>query len=159
MIEEDEGSYYLDFFSHNIGLVLFAAFVMAPVIPGYIAQAILIIAAATSGALSVTFFAIRRILLKNQMPGIRSSVVVAVTSEEIFQMFQVLGSTTLIMVAVLAWMGFAKMLWIFESFFVLFAAFHLINMMACIFMELAYTKNEVDEIKAALAKPETDSPE
>lgn len=158
MIEEEEGSYYLDFFSHNIVLVLLAAFVMAPVIPGYIAQAILIIAAATSGAVSITFFAIRRILLRDQNPGIRSSVVIAVTSEEIFLMFRVLGSTTLIMVAVLAWMGFAKMLWVFESFFVLFAAFHILNMMACIFSELSYTKNEVDEIKATL-KPEPDSPE
>lgn len=159
MIKEDNGSYYLEFFNQNLVLVLISAFVMAPVIPGHIAQWILGLATLISGSFSLVFFALRRSLLKLSTPAERSSSVVALTSDEAFAMFKVICSTTLMMVLVLAWMGFAKMLWVFESFFVLVVAFHILNMMACVLIEMSYIKQEVDEIKAALTLNDTDLPE
>lgn len=54
-MEEDENSYYLEFFSRDIILTLVVSLFLAPIIPGWIAKYFLIAAVVISGILCVLF--------------------------------------------------------------------------------------------------------
>lgn len=147
MLEEDEGSYYLEFFSRSIGVSALLALFLAPIIPGAWAQYFLILIVFIAAISGVAFVWIRGRFLKLAGVGDESSLVQTLISEEASMMFRVTGSTTLIISVAVLWLGFAKLLWTFESFFMLFAALHIATSVAYTFLELIEIRGEIDDLR------------
>lgn len=158
MLEEDEGAYYLEFFSRSIGLSAFLSLFLAPIIPGWIAGYYLVLAVAIAAISGILFVWVRSKFLKLAMEGDSSSLVQTLISEDASTMFRVTGSTALIILVAILWLGFAKLLWIFQSFFVLFAGIHITTSIVCTFLELIGIRGEIDDLTNRVygAQPDND---
>lgn len=145
MLEDEEGK-YIGFFSKCLGLSAVLALFLAPMIPGRFAQFFLIVAVSTSCAFSIVFFWIRGRASKISVgdESVPSSVK-ALLSDDALEMFQVLGGTTVVFVVAMLWLGYAKVLWTFESFFVLFAGIHVATALVCTLIEMVAIQGDIDE--------------
>lgn len=146
MLEEDEGAYYLEFFSQSLGISALLSFFLAPMIPGWIAQYLLIAVVSVAAISGTLFIWVRSRFLKLAGQGLSNSTAQTLISEDASTMFRVTGSTTLVILVVILWLGFAKMLWVFESFFVLFATIHIATSVVYTFLELIEIRGEIDDL-------------
>ncbi len=146
MLEEDEGTYYLEFFSRSIGISILLSLFLAPIVPGWVAQYFLVAVVSIAAISGILFIWIRKKFLKLAEEGLSNSTAQTLISEDASTMFRVTGSTTLVILVVVLWLGFAKMLWIFESFFVLLAAVHIATSVVFTFLELVAIKGEIDDL-------------
>lgn len=157
MLEEDEGAYYLEFFSQNLGISALLSLFLAPVVPGWIAQWFLVAVVVIAAVAGLLFIWTRTKLLKfaGEEP---TSLIQTLISEEASTMFRVVGTTSLIILVAILWLGFAKMLWIFESFFVLFAGIHIATSVVYTFLELIAIRGEIDDLTNSVygAQPDND---
>jgi DNA integrity scanning protein DisA with diadenylate cyclase activity len=156
MIEEDEGSYYVEFFNQNLIPVLVGALILAPVVPGWIAQWALIVVAVLAAIVSLSFQAVRVVLLRKLSYETLNSTVLTLVSEDARAVFRAMASTTVILSFIVAWLGFTKILWVFDSFFTLVAAIHILNMVLCALMELANIRGDIDELSSSIHGASTD---
>lgn len=157
MLEEDEGSYYLEFFSRSIGVSALLALFLAPIVPGTWAQYFLIFVVAVAAISGVVFVWVRGKFLKLAEEGDESSIVQTLISDDASTMFRVTGSTALILLVLVMWLGFAKLLWTFESFFVLFAALHLTASVVYTFLELMEIRGEIDDLRNCVFGTQSDN--
>lgn len=146
MLEEDEGAYYLEFFSQSIGMSALISLFLAPMIPGWVAQYFLVAVIVIAGVTGNLFIWTRKKFLKLALQGLSDSTSQTLTSEEASVMFRVMASTTLIICVAVLWLGFAGMLWVFESFFVLFAGVHIATSLIYTFLELVAIRGEIDDL-------------
>lgn len=158
MIEEDEGAYYLEFFSQSLGVSALLSLFLAPVVPGWIAQYFLVAVIVVAAIAGNLFIWTRKRLLKLAETGPSNSTVQTLISEEASTMFRVTASTTLVICIAICWLGFAKMLWVFESFFVLFAGIHIATSVVYTFLELVAIRGEIDDLTNCVygAQPDND---
>lgn len=158
MLEEDEGAYYLEFFSQSLGMSALIALFLAPIVPGWVAQYFLVAVVAIAAISGILFIWIRKKFLKLDETGLSTSTAQTLISEEASTMFRVTGSTTLVICVVICWLGFAGMLWTFESFFVLFAAVHIATSVVYTFLELVAIRGEIDDLTDCVygAQPDDD---
>lgn len=158
MLEEDEGAYYLEFFSRSIGISIFLSLFLAPIVPGWVAQYFLVAVVSIAAISGILFIWIRKNFQKLAETGLSNSTAQTLLSEDASTMFRVTGSTTLILLVVILWMGFAKMLWILESFFVLLAAIHIATSVVFTFIELVAIRGEIDDLTDCVygAQPDND---
>lgn len=161
MLEEDEGAYYLEFFSQSLGMSALIALFLAPMVPGWVAQYFLVAVIVVAAIAGNLFFWIRKRFLSLPEADISSSLAQTIVSEEASAMFRVTGSTTLVICVAICWLGFAGMLWIFESFFVLFAAVHIATSLVYTFLELVAIRGEIDDLTNSVygAQPVDDAEE
>lgn len=161
MLEEDEGAYYLEFFSQSIGISALLSLVLAPIVPGWIAQYFLIAVVAIAAISGVLFVWVRGRLLKLAGEEEVTSLVQTLISEDASTMFRVVGSTTLVLLIAVLWLGFAGMLWLFESFFVLFAGIHIATSVVYTFLGLKDIRGEIDDLTNCVygAQPDNDAEE
>lgn len=159
MFEEDEGAYFLEFFSQGLGRNAVLSLFLAPIVPEWISQYALAGSVAIAAILCLAYAWAKPRLLNVSARGLGNSTVTTLISEESSTMFRVVGSTTLILMTVVLWLGFAKLLWVFESFFVLFATIHIASSVISTLMELAYLRGEIDDITNCIhgAQPSNDS--
>lgn len=147
MLEEDEGEYYLEFFSQNLGVSALLSLFLAPIIPGWVAQYFLIAVVVIAAVSGTAFIWVRSNFLKLAGEGASTSLVQTLISEDASTMFRVIGTTSLVLIIAILWLGFAKMLWVFESFFVLFAGIHIATSLACTFLGLREIRGEIDDLE------------
>lgn len=161
MLNEDEGAYYLEFFSQNLVVSALLSLFLAPIVPGWIAQYFLVAAVSVAAVTGLLFIWVRTKFLKMAQEGESTSLVQTLISEDASTMFRVVGSTTLIILVAILWLGFAKMLWVFESFFVLFAGIHIATSVVCAFIELIAIRGEIDDLTNCVygAQPDNDGEE
>lgn len=145
MLEEDEEMYFVEFFSRSLGVSALLSLFLAPMIPEWIAQWILVTVVVIAAVSGLLFVWIRKKFQTLAEQGFSNSTAKTLLSEEASTMFRVTGSTTLIIMIAIMWLGFAKMLWMFESFFVLFAATHIATSVVFTFLELIAVKGDFDE--------------
>lgn len=146
MLEENEGSYYLEFFSQGLVRNAVLALLLAPIVPGWIAQYGLIGAVVFAAIFCLTYPFVRKKLLKMSTEGPVNSTTTVLISEEAQTMFRVTGTTTVILLVALMWLGFAGMIWLLDSFFVLFVTLHVATAIGSTLMELAYLRGDLDDI-------------
>lgn len=147
MLEEDQEMYYLEFFSRSLGASALLSLFLAPIVPGWIAQYFLIAVVSIAAVSCMLFVWVRKRLLKLAEESEVNSTVQTLISEDASTMFRVTGSTTLVLSVAILWLGFAKLLWTFESFFVLFAAIHVAFSVGYTFLELIDIRGEIDDLR------------
>lgn len=146
MIEEDEGELYVEFFSKSIGISLFLSLFLAPMVPGKYSEWFLVFAIGLGLLSSFVFSVARWRILKLAAKRPIGAMAQAIISDDSRIMFRVVGSTSAILVFAVAWLGATGILWLLQSFFVLFAGIHIATSILYTFLTLADIRAEINDI-------------
>lgn len=136
----------LAFDSNNLGASALMALVLAPLIPGYISQVLLVIAVVASMVIHLGFWYARHKLSRPVMLDPKAfRLAKAFTSEEVYVSMFTSQSTIAVLMGITVWLGATGLLWVLDSFFVSLITLHCLSTTFISAYTLYVVEGEVDD--------------
>lgn len=157
MYEYEGTSGGLNFDGEAAGDVAVISVILAPMVPGTVAQAIGAVVLTGILVVHLGFWILRQIALRKAEKGESSTTIQSLISSDTQFSFELSGQTTLILAIALLWLGYAGMLWVFGSFFVLFATGQSLGSTYRSIEDIVLNKKGLDEEHECVFGSETDT--
>lgn len=131
------------------------ALLCAPIVPHWLAGWFLTGVFLFSGICVVTFFFLDRHFQAMKENGDTSANTLIYTATGLYFEFKLVTSTVFLLAVLLAWIGYAGLLWTFDSFFAMFIALHCLFVTCYPLTRIYSMKVELDETNKVVSVGET----